>query len=61
MTISQIRRLAWKTSSVLGDVQAVQQSARTRSVKPVARRVVRKAAYRAEGRATRKILRGFGL
>jgi hypothetical protein len=61
MNIAQIRRIAWKTSSILGDVQAVQRSAKTGSVSPIAKRVVRKAAYRTEGRCTRKALRSLGL
>jgi hypothetical protein len=61
MNIAQIRRIAWKTSSILGDVQAVQRSASTRSAAPVAKRIVRKEIYRTQGRATRSILRSLGI
>lgn len=61
MNIYKIRRSLYRAAAVLGDVEAVQQSAKTRSVKPIAKRVVRREAYKAEGRATRRIMRSLGL
>lgn len=54
--LSKVRRAAWRTSSIAGDVQAA-----TRGPGPAARRVARKSAYRTGGKATRKLLRLLGL
>jgi hypothetical protein len=61
MNIFKLRRIAYRSASVLGDAEAVQKSVQTRSAKPVVKRVVRKSVYRAEGKATRKVLKGLGL
>jgi hypothetical protein len=61
MNLFKIRRSLYRTASILGDAQAVNKSIRTRSVKPAAKRVVRKEVYKAEGRATRAIFRQIGL
>jgi hypothetical protein len=50
VTLSGLRRGA----SVLGDYEAVRQAVRTGSVKPLGRRLVRKALWRGFGRAMRK-------
>lgn len=55
------RSSLYRIASFLGDVQAVQKSARQRSVKPIARRYVRKNVYRVQGKLTRKALKGLGL
>jgi hypothetical protein len=44
----------YRGARVLGDVGAVRQSVRTGSVKPLGRRLVRKALWREFGRAMRR-------
>jgi hypothetical protein len=51
----------YRLASLLGDAQAIQKSVQQKSVKPIAKRVVRKAVYRTEGRVTRSALRSLGL
>jgi hypothetical protein len=54
VTLSGLRRGLYRGARVLGDVEAVRQSVRTGSVKPLGRRLVRKALWRGFGRAMRK-------
>jgi hypothetical protein len=54
MTLSGLRRGLYRGARVLGDVEAVRRSVRTGSVKPLGRRLVRKALWRGFGRAMRK-------
>jgi hypothetical protein len=61
MSIYKIRRGLYKSASVLGDAEAVEKSVKTRTPKPVARRVVRKAVYREQGKFMRRLLRALGL
>jgi hypothetical protein len=61
MKIYKARRFLYRAASVLGDAEAVQKSVKTRSPKPVVKRVVRKTVYRTEGKATRRVLKGLGL
>lgn len=52
--IAALRRLLYRSGSVLGDVEAVERSVETGSPAPLARRVVRKYAWRTFGKAMRK-------
>lgn len=52
--IADGRRVTWRASSVLGDVEAVASG----DTGKVARRIVRKAVWRAVGKAMRGILTG---
>jgi hypothetical protein len=54
MTLSGLRRGLYRGGRVLGDVEAVRRSVRTGSVKPLGRRMVRKALWRGFGRAMRR-------
>jgi hypothetical protein len=54
MRLSAIRRLLYRGGSVLGDVEAVERSIETGSPAPLARRYVRKLAYRGLSKALRK-------
>lgn len=53
MSISRIRRLLYRSGSVLGDVEAVASGKPDRMIK----RVIRKELYRDMGRAIRGIFR----
>lgn len=59
--IRALRRTTWRASSVLGDIEAAQDAMRDGSPAPLARRLARKEIYKAEGRATRRLLRKIGL
>lgn len=54
MTLSGLRRGLYRGGRVLGDIEAMRQAVRTGSVKPLGRRLVRKALWRGFGRAMRK-------
>ena len=54
MTLSGMRRGLYRGARVLGDYEAVRRLVRTGSVKPLGRRLVRKALWRGFGRAMRK-------
>jgi hypothetical protein len=54
MRISSVRRMLYRSGSVLGDIQAAERSIETGSPKPLVRRVVRKYAWRTFGKAMRK-------
>jgi hypothetical protein len=54
MTLSGLRRQMYHWGRILGDVEAAQRSVETGSVKPLGRRLVRKALWRGFGRAMRK-------
>jgi hypothetical protein len=53
-TIGDARRITWRASSILGDVEAVASGSPAR----VGRRMVRKAVWRAIGKAMRGVLTG---
>jgi hypothetical protein len=54
--LSQLRRAAWRTSSIAGDLQAAEQGPGA-----VVKRKARKAATRRTNRGLRKALRSIGL
>lgn len=56
MNLSKLRPLLYRSGAVLGDVSAAR-----RGPAALGKRVVRKQVYRAQGRASRKILRSIGL
>ena len=51
--MSRTRRRLYRAGSILGDLEAIASGDPGR----VARRYVRKSAWRAQGRATRRVLR----
>lgn len=53
-TIGDARRITWRASSVLGDVEAVASGSPAR----VGQRILRKAMWRTIGKAMRGILTG---
>ena len=61
MTVQRARSDLYWIARRLGDVQSVPSSVRQRSVKPVIKRVARKAVYRAELKYTNRALRSLGL
>lgn len=54
MTLSGLRRGLYRGAAYWEDYEAVRQAVRTGSVKPLGRRLVRKALWRGFGRAMRK-------
>ena len=50
MTLSKLRGLLYGTARTFGDIQAVQRSIRSRSARPIERRLVRRAVGKAFGR-----------
>jgi hypothetical protein len=58
-SIGKTRSLLYGTARVLGDVQAVSKAKKTRSGKPVAARVARRAAGRVTGKALGRMFRGL--
>lgn len=54
MTLNQFSRMLFRLEVATRDARAIQQSVRTGSVKPLGRRLVRKALWRGFGRAMRK-------
>jgi hypothetical protein len=57
VTINQFRGLLYGLAKVLGDVQAGVKAARTRSFKPIGKRLARRAAGKVTGRALGRIFR----
>lgn len=56
MNLSSLRRGSYRLGSVLGDLSAAR-----RGPSAYGRRIARKGLYRAQGRATRSVLRKIGL
>lgn len=54
MNINAIRKVLYALARLLGDVNAVQQSVKQSSPKPVVKRVLHKAAGRTYGRSAAK-------
>lgn len=54
MTLNQLSRMLFRLEVASRDARAVQQAVRTGSVKPLGRRLVRKALGRGFGRAMRR-------
>lgn len=57
MTINSIRSLLYLGARLLGDVQAVEQSAKKGSVKPLVKRAERRILGRIAGKALRSLTR----
>lgn len=57
MTINQFRSWLYWWAKLLGDVQAGRKAARTGSLKPIGKRVLRRAAGKLTGRLLGKIFR----
>ena len=57
MTLRKLRRSLYRDARILGDVEAVASG----NPGKMAKRVVRRKVYRAEGTITRRRLRKFGL
>ncbi|HEU5004324.1 MAG TPA: hypothetical protein VFW71_16310 [Actinomycetota bacterium] len=54
-SLGRARRSLYRTARILGDIEAVQRSARRGSVVPIARRMERRVVRRAVGRSLRRM------
>lgn len=57
MSISKFRGILYQTAKILGDVQAGRKAARTRSAKPVIKRIGRRITGKAAGRLIDRLFR----
>lgn len=58
MTINQVRSILYRTAKALGDVQAVSQASKKKSMRPIGKRIARRLVGKLTGRAIGALFRG---
>lgn len=61
ITIRKVRSTSYRIARDLGNVEAIEQSFKTGSPKPLVKRAVRRAAYRGTNRWLSRVLKALGL